>query len=178
MLNRQEVDKANALKLAQNFTLYEMIHSDGHPELVVYPDQDIIDQLTGFASKVLQPIRDAVGPLKISSGWRNEKLNAAVGGEKGSVHQIKYKGVILGVASDIMPRQLSEGQTYLEKLLATYKWIWQNMPNVKTLILYRKSSVTKTPFIHVDTRSGRVGRAAFEKMGPGNYVPFNWKELD
>jgi hypothetical protein len=35
---------------------------------------------------LIQPIRDAIGPIRISSGYRNPQLNRAIGGSTKSQH--------------------------------------------------------------------------------------------
>ncbi len=51
--------------------------------------------LTALASNVLDPLREAYGkPIVVTSGYRSEKLNRAVGGVKNSQH-------LTGCAADI-----------------------------------------------------------------------------
>ena len=167
MLTTQELEQAKNTKLSKNFTLYELIRSDSYPNHVVYPSQTIIDLLTSFCEKVLQPIRDKFGPIRINSGYRNPRLNRAVGGVSDSVHQIlnpEHLDIVIGVAADIVPLKADINEVY--------DYIRKNMENVKTLIMYRKSNVTRTPFIHIDTRIMRKGRAFLEKVGAGRYIDY------
>ncbi len=56
---------------------------------------DVRDSILALVKNVLQPLRDAWGkPLHINSGYRCEKLNAAVGGVPTSQH-------VKGEAADI-----------------------------------------------------------------------------
>lgn len=164
MLTREQVDRARAYKLSENFSLYELIKSDSYPELVEWPSAEVIEKLKNFAANVLQPLREQFGALRINSGYRCPRLNARVGGVGNSVHQIFDKGIeFLGVASDIVPLQAD--------LVDVFNWAFDHLP-IKTAIIYRKKSVTNTPFIHLDTRSGRTGRAKLEKSGPGSYITY------
>jgi len=163
MLTKQERKKASEIYLSDNFTLLELIDSANHPHLVQWPPDNIIKELKEFVLSILQPIRDVFGPIRISSGWRNPKLNSAVGGVKNSVHKIMNNGVFIGVACDIVPLKAD-----LERV---FNWAFQNCP-VKTAIIYRdkKALGIRTPFVHLDTRKNRVGRAKMEKTAPKTYV--------
>lgn len=167
MLTAQELEKAKNTRLSKNFTLYELIRSDSYPNHVVYPSEQVINLLTDFCEKVLQPIRDKFGPIRINSGYRNPRLNKAVGGVSDSVHQIlnpDHSDIIIGVAADIVPLKAEINEVY--------KYIRDNMENVKTIIMYKRPSVTRTPFIHVDTRIMRKGRAFLEKIAAGRYIDY------
>lgn len=165
-LTNAQIQKYKNTKLSANFTLFEMLNSSTYPSLVTAPSEAVEGALAKFAADVLQPIRDYIGPVKINSGWRNKSLNAAVGGVYNSVHRIfDNSGEFLGVAADIVP--LKSGV----KLEDLAKWIYKNIP-VKTVIIYRKPNVTRTPFLHVDTRVNRKGKALLEKVGSNKYVNF------
>lgn len=164
MLNQDQLEKAQSIQLSEHFTLFELIKSDSYPELVEWPSDSIISRLEYFCTEILEPIRVKFGRIRIQSGWRNTKLNSAVGGELNSVHQILYRGVSLGVAADIKPLDAD--------LIEVFDWAFASIPKIKTAILYRKPSVTKTPFIHLDTRANRVGRAKLEKVANGEYPPY------
>lgn len=56
-----------------------------------------VDHLRELTEKILDPLREAWGgPLRVSSGFRCEKLNGAVGGSSTSAH-------LQGYAADIVP---------------------------------------------------------------------------
>lgn len=85
------------MKLSKNFSLEELCHSltaDNHG-INNTPNAEAKAALKRLCVEVLQPIRNAWGkPIKVTSGYRCPKLNAAVGGVKNSQH-------ILGQAADI-----------------------------------------------------------------------------
>lgn len=167
-MNRKETLEAKNTSLSENFTLYEMIASSSHPELVTYPKENVILALKDFCEKYLQPLRDVFGPIRINSGYRGKKLNQAVGGVSNSVHRIFLdNGQRIGVAADIVPLKAD--------LVDVYEYIARNVPGIKTVILYRKPNVTKTPFIHIDTRVNREGRAFLEKIGSNNYINYTFR---
>ena len=166
MLTSAQIIQAKNTKLSDNFTLYEMIRSDSHPELVVYPSKDIIEELKNLCVSVLQPLRDKFGPIRINSAYRNSRLNSAVGGVTNSIHKvIDNTGIsILGAAADIVPLKAN--------IIDVYKEAQKMFPKVKTVILYRRPNVTRTPFIHVDNRNTSNKLNLLEKVGPNAYIPF------
>lgn len=59
------------------------------------PNKVVTERLTKLVDNVLDPLREKFGqPIIVTSGYRCEKLNSAVGGAKGSQHT-------LGEAADI-----------------------------------------------------------------------------
>jgi len=85
------------MNLTKDFTLEEMIESQTARSYNIVaqfnPPPEIVDHLTGLCVNLLQPLRDALGPIYISSGWRCPELNTLVGGVSDSWH-------LLGEAAD------------------------------------------------------------------------------
>lgn len=109
-------------KLTPNFTVREFTISPTADRFGIdnTPNAQEIQNLRTLCEKILQPARDALGPLKISSGFRSEALNRSVGGTPTSDHR-------LGFAADVTPinvgtRQLAE-------------WIVRNVPEFDQVIL-------------------------------------------
>lgn len=78
------------IKLSKNFTLNEMIHSATaiRRKIDNTPNEQVIKCLKELCQNVLQPIRDKIKkPITVTSGYRCEKLNNAVGGAKTSQHR-------------------------------------------------------------------------------------------
>lgn len=77
----------------KNFTIQEFIYSKRAIELNIdnTPNETIISNINELIENLLQPIRDAYGkPIIITSGYRCELLNNAVGGVKTSSHLKGY----------------------------------------------------------------------------------------
>lgn len=85
------------MTLSEHFSLEEFLTSQTAARmgrLIVAPPQ-IIDNLRRLCVTLLEPIRVKLGrPLVISSGYRPEWLNSAIGGSKTSAH-------VHGYAADI-----------------------------------------------------------------------------
>lgn len=84
------------MKLSKNFTLHELTKSDMAVRKSIdnTPSLTVIDNLQVLVDEVLQPIRNNLGPVIVTSGYRSPKLNVAIGGSPTSDH-------CLGMAADI-----------------------------------------------------------------------------
>ena len=77
------------MRISKNFTLAELTASNTSKRLGIsnVPDKEGIHKLRLLATELLQPIRDCLSaPLRISSGYRSESLNKAIGGSNKSQH--------------------------------------------------------------------------------------------
>lgn len=75
------------------FTLQELLKSDTAKRKGIdnTPSFEVVDHLRELTGKILDPLRVAWGkPIRVSSGYRCPKLNAAVKGSATSVHMIGY----------------------------------------------------------------------------------------
>lgn len=80
------------LQLSTNFWLSEFLCSDTAVRQGIPNEPSVLQvaNLMELASKLLQPIRDGVGSISISSGFRGHVLNGAVGGSDNGVHPDGY----------------------------------------------------------------------------------------
>ena len=76
------------MKLSKNFLLSEITQSNTAKRLGIdnKPDDKHLQNLQRIITVLIQPIRDALGPIRISSGYRNPSLNRAIGGSAKSQH--------------------------------------------------------------------------------------------
>ena len=78
------------MKLTENFSLPELLESNTATRLGLRdqftPPQSVIESLTDLCINILQPLRDELGPIRLSSGYRSPRLNAAVKGASSSQH--------------------------------------------------------------------------------------------
>lgn len=78
-----------ATRISKNFTLDELLASDTAKQkgIINAPGIAEVCNLCALVHHVLQPLRDAMQePIKIGSGYRCPRLNAAVGGVSNSQH--------------------------------------------------------------------------------------------
>lgn len=75
-------------KLSKNFTLNELCKSDTaiKNKIENKPDELAELRLKVLATKLLQPLRDEFGRMKVNSGYRNTEVNKLVGGVPTSLH--------------------------------------------------------------------------------------------
>lgn len=102
--------------LAEHFTLREMIQSGTACRLGIenIPDEKQVAHLRALCQEVLEPLRRRFGVIRISSGFRCEVLNKAVGGVPNSQH-------LRGQAADIHCSTMEEAQVkfnYIRRYLS------------------------------------------------------------
>jgi dihydroorotase len=75
-------------RLSEHFTLGEMLQSGTAVRLKIEntPSADDVARMRALCRNVLEPLRKRFGALKVTSGYRCEALNNAVGGVKNSQH--------------------------------------------------------------------------------------------
>ena len=124
------------MKLSPHFDLVEFTRSDTAQSRHIdnTPNQTQIDNLRFLCVQVLEPLREKFGPIIIGSGFRSEKLNAAVGGVKNSQHKT-------GEACDIHLPSNEVGKEYFEFL--------KTLPCFDQLIWERNSPKSSRFWIHV-----------------------------
>ena len=59
------------------------------------PNPKVIDNLKLLTENILQKVRDKLGPIRITSGYRSKAVNRAIGGARNSAH-------MTGNAADIV----------------------------------------------------------------------------
>ena len=76
------------MRLSKNFTLSEITKSNTAKRLGINnaPDKEHLKNMQVLIRDLIQPMRDALGPIRISSGYRNPQLNRAIGGSAKSQH--------------------------------------------------------------------------------------------
>ncbi len=101
------------MKLSKNFALSEITHSNTAKRLGIdnEPTEIHLQNMQHLINNLIQPLRDAVGPIRVSSGYRNPSLNRAIGGSSSSQH---CKGEALDIQFWQMGKMMNE---------LIYEWI-------------------------------------------------------
>ena len=105
-------------KLTAHFTVGEMTRSTSHPEILNQPPPAYVENLRHLCTWLEELRRQYIEsycdgedtPLKVSSGYRSEKLNRAVGGDRDSNH-------LTGCAADIICKDCLQAVRYGALLL-------------------------------------------------------------
>ena len=76
------------MQLTRNFSLQELTKSDTAIRRGIdnEPNADQIDKLKTLCEKILQPVRDHFGRVKVTSGYRSPELCVAIGSSLNSKH--------------------------------------------------------------------------------------------
>lgn len=125
--------------LTKNFSLYEF--RQRNPYLPVPPEyHDNVQRL----AEQLQALRDVVGPITITSGWRSRAKNTKIGGATNSQH-------LTAKAADFTVPGVSNKNVYCAILrLIPLKNAWAMEEG--GLGWYGEKTANRTPHIHYDVR--------------------------
>jgi len=76
------------MRLSKNFVLSEITRSNTAKRLGISnePTKEHLENMQRLISNLIQPMRDELGPIRISSGYRSKTLNRAIGGSSKSQH--------------------------------------------------------------------------------------------
>jgi len=76
------------MRLSKNFVLSEITRSNTAKRLGITnePTKEHLENMQRLITDLIQPMRDAIGPIRISSGYRSKELNRAIGGSSRSQH--------------------------------------------------------------------------------------------
>lgn len=124
------------MKLSPHFTLEEFTRSTTATRRGIdnTPSNAIIQELQKLAIYVLEPLREAWGaPLKISSGYRCPKLNAAVGskstsqhvrGQAADIHTLSDSRADNKKLFDLAVKLMREGKIKVGQIIDEYNYNW------------------------------------------------------
>jgi zinc D-Ala-D-Ala carboxypeptidase len=124
------------MKLSTNFSVAELSKSEAATRqgLDNTPSMEVIDCLQALVDNVLQPLRDKLGPIVVTSGYRSPAVNKAIGGSATSDH-------CKGQAADIEVLNMDN------KALAEY--IRDNMKFTQLILEFYRKGVPDSGWVHV-----------------------------
>ncbi len=141
------------MQLSKNFSLAELTESQtGRRHNIkeqFNPPQEVITNLKELCEKVLQPIRDKVGAIKVSSGYRSPQVNKIVGGATSSQH-------LTGEAVDISGINISNAELF--KAIKD-----SNLPYDQ--LLWEYGTKSNPAWVHVSYTSNRKPRKQILYIG-------------
>lgn len=147
------------------FTIKEMCVSGSHPSLVEIPKPGTAEyrNIIRLIETTLDPLRDKLGkPIRVTSGYRPEKLNNAVGGSKTSAHR-------KGLAADLQTGNAgSDNVKIMEAMLATGKDFDQIIAEYP--VFDSTGAVKSAKWIHIGLREG-TGRKQLLYYNGSAYKP-------
>lgn len=143
--------------MTENFLLNELIATN--TGLANEPNEIERQKLLYLAIYILQPIRNEWGRLQITSGFRSEAVNIAIGGQSTSQHR-------LGEAADFIPLGFNNIaiQDPVKYMDTVFEWIVKRS-NLKYGQCIRESKNGKN-WIHISlVRYGRPNQQALTYDG-------------
>jgi len=142
------------MNLTQHFTLAEMIRSGAAVRLNIVnePSAEVVENLRLLCENILEPLRRRFGVIRITSGYRCQALNQAVGGVGHSQH-------LCGEAADIHVSNREVG-------LKMYHFIEKTLPYHQLFFEHRKSDGTRWIHVsfHLERRRTKVQRRRSENL--------------
>ena len=136
------------------FSFDELTDSDNHKELLARNREDAVEYaiIGKRLSELLGQIREILGnnPIKVTSGFRNEFLNKAVGSVAKSSAHLRFS------AADIIPSGMSVEQAFGELLLNRHK-----LPELKKCI------IEKNTWLHIEVKLSIDEEQQFYKSKDG-----------
>ena len=156
------------MRISKNFTLLELTKSNTATRLGISntPDKEGIHKLRLLATELLQPLRNAVGPLRVTSGYRSESLNKGIGGsnksqhtkceavdlqfvKRGSMDNMRIFNAIVTLGLDFDQLILEFGGATADKDSDNPDWIhisWKITGNRKQVLVAYKDENNKTKY--------------------------------
>ena len=142
------------MKLSKNFSLSELTKTNtGIPNDL--PDH-LIGNLQDLVDNVLQPAREALGPIIVTSGYRSPEVNKAIGGSSKSQHS-------LAQASDL---RCKKGNDVL------FNWIAENTPFDQMIWEFGNDHEPSWVHCSYSSRNRRQLLKAIKQNGKTKYLNF------
>lgn len=150
-----KLDPDELIPGSRYFRWREFLRSDTAAQLKIdnTPPASAQVNIMYLVDKVLEPLREALGPIVVTSGYRSEALNKAVGGAHGSFHRYGY-------AADIRPPAVSP-----VSLKQIFDYIYKKLP-------YTELIAEEIPdgWVHVAIARGRENEKQLKYKLPGKTV--------
>lgn len=124
------------MKLSKNFSLHELTKSETAVRRGIdnTPSLTVIDNLQALVDNVLQPVRDKLGPVVITSGYRSPQLNTAIGGSPTSDH-------CLGMAADCEVLGMDNKQFA--------RWVEENLKFTQLILEFYTEGLPDSGWVHI-----------------------------
>ena len=152
------------MKLSEHLELAEVIRSESAKRLGIsnMPTEEHINNFKKLAENIFEPIRNNFRqPIRISSGYRSQALNAAIGGATRSQHST-------GEAIDID----MQGTTITNKEIFNYIKEKLNFDQ----LIYEFGNNNEPDWVHVSYKSNGQQRKeilrAIKENGKTKYIPY------
>lgn len=141
----------------KHFKLSEFAVSASFPNLVTKPTGKIAEAIEALVDNVLDPVREKIGkPIKVTSGYRNAKLNKALSGAANSQH-------LRGEAADVVTGNAQSDNIAIVNTLLALKIPFDQCIMEKTTRL-ANGKITACRWVHI----------SYKKDGPNRNEILAW----
>jgi zinc D-Ala-D-Ala carboxypeptidase len=132
--------------LTEHFSLWEMTRSGTAIRKGIdnIPTAEDKERLRKLCQNVLEPLRRRFGMIRVTSGYRSEQLNKAVGGVACSQH-------LRGEAADINIPNMEMGRRMFDYIVKNCRY---------DQLLFEHSSLNNVQWLHVSFREGHNRQSA------------------
>ena len=156
------------MNLSRNFTLSELTKSDTAIRKGINnnPSPEQIEKLKTLCEKILQPVRDHFGRVKITSGYRSPELCVAIGSSLNSQHT-------RAEAADFECLGTSNAEVF--------DWIKANLPYDQMILEFYTPGEPNSGWIHCSYVSDKPRKQllrAYKEEGKTKYKPVIGNAVD
>lgn len=144
-------------KISSNFNMSEFVVTNTGLDNV--PSEDAQAWIVALVQEILQPFRNEIGSIVVTSGYRSPEVNTRIGGSPTSQH-------MKGQACDFYPMNISRKDAFLKLFNSTYP--------IKQCILYAPDQGN---FIHVSIDPKRPAKREFLIKLSGSFYPYTGGEI-
>ena len=113
------------MKLSANFSLNELTKSDTatRHDIDNTPTMQVIENLQDLVDNVLQPLREKLGPVVVTSGYRSPAVNTKIGGSTTSDHCHGYAAdfEVLGMDNRELALYIRDSLQFKQLILEFYR---------------------------------------------------------
>tara|TARA_R110002012_G_scaffold45983_1_gene121944 strand:- start:383 stop:853 length:471 start_codon:yes stop_codon:yes gene_type:complete len=151
------------MRLSRNFMLREFVNSTtaARKGISNKPTEVHLANLSFLINNVIQPIRDKIGPIRVTSGYRSPALNRAIGGSSRSQHSKGMAADIQFVRDNEMDNKvifdtILEMELDFDQMINEFDYSWIHISynkkkNRKQVLEAYKDSNNKTKYREVQT---------------------------
>jgi len=131
LITQQSAHMVENIKLSKNFWLYEMLESQTARryefEEQYEPTEKIIDNLKALCENILQPLRDDLKTsISVSSGYRCQRLNTAIGGASKSQHLTAHAADIqcFQIGNEELLKRIAKLKLPFDQMINEFNYAW------------------------------------------------------
>ena len=142
------------MKLSRNFSLQELTKSETAIRKGIdnTPSDKVISNLTTLCDMVLQKVRNKLGVVMVTSGYRSPELNKAIGGSATSDH-------CKGLAADFEVPGLDNKQLC--------KWIIDNLTFKQLILEFYEEGKPNSGWVHCSFEEGENNNQVLRAVKEG-----------